>query len=866
MKQRFRWLFVLLAVCMVITMLPVQALAAQQPFTDKYGTWTYQEESDGSITIVSFQSVMTRKNITVPASIDGKPVRKLGDGLFQNRSDLASIAVPYGVTTIGKDVFSGCDKLELVTLPQSLTAIGDNAFSNCTSLRKVFIPSTVTTFGKDLFVDSPNVEVRCDAQSPAADYLKKNAKDVNSFTLIEVTAPQPATPPNNNGSAANPATPPAGGSQEKPIQGKLVSYQFGQNINGKREFTVMLIDTMPDLDLTQYLQIFSDGRDAMLDPKVHDLMAQRFYLVSVTQWDGKASTDIPADTRTALSSDVFIDFEYDGDRRIFHVGYQLAPTTDPEQYPNGSLSKMEFSEDNKLLSYLVDKSTGSSSTVKMDPKTYYDYSAAQGGGEMHYADGTLIQSDNYKLANAHKIAIGGVCVEASVSHNHQSDSQSQCKEITSLAPDRTGTSAFLEKAAFNPSTNNGIARINTFVTRKTAAGSTTAEISKEIRFQSEDELAAIRYRALTPEKNGTYHYVGADYVGQHKETRTFQSDNGKKETVSHQSNHDVVEYRDVVVRANSYGDSQQKVLGSMFTNEPDDHRDHVTSKVYHAFPNSHVESTTTDLTTEQQTKETQNFQSLDMEHHTYIRDTGMFVGWDWHWFNSQSSTPGDPTAPQDYKAYRVTEYQYDSATESWTKTQVEVTARNPAAANLNDFKNQYFQGNLDDYDLSTTQWKFDPTIASGADNWLLITPEESLNSAAIIKGESTVTDANGEKIQQADAKEEMLDIGKDLETSLKKDDLEQIFEDTVNETPDGADVLDKAQDLFNTQTPPESNTDDQVDHIHNDDGSVTTTITPAESASQAEETQEKAPKADAPAAETPKTDAPTAEVMETENN
>ena len=88
----------------------------------------------------------------------------------------------------------------------------------------------------------------------------------------------------------------------------------------------------------------------------------------------------------------------------------------------------------------------------------------------------------------------------------------------------------------------------------------------------------------------------------------------------------------------------------------------------------------------------------------------------------------------------------------------------------------------------------------------------------------------------------------------------------MNETPDGADVLDKAQDLFNTQTPPDSNTDDQVDHIHNDDGSVTTTITPAESASQAEETQEKAPKADAPAAETPKTDAPTAEVMETENN
>lgn len=56
MKKRIRWLFALLAVCMVISMLPLQAMAAPETYTDEYGVWTYEIEADGSITIVAFQS------------------------------------------------------------------------------------------------------------------------------------------------------------------------------------------------------------------------------------------------------------------------------------------------------------------------------------------------------------------------------------------------------------------------------------------------------------------------------------------------------------------------------------------------------------------------------------------------------------------------------------------------------------------------------------------------------------------------------------------------------------------------------------------------------------------------------------------
>ena len=132
MKRHSRILAIVLTLCMVLSMLPLTALAASLSFTDKYGTWEYVEEADGTITIIGFTAA--RKNIAVPQRIDGKPVKKLGDGLFQNHNDLTMIIIPNGVETIGANAFSGCDYLESVSLPGTLTAIGDGAFSNCTAL------------------------------------------------------------------------------------------------------------------------------------------------------------------------------------------------------------------------------------------------------------------------------------------------------------------------------------------------------------------------------------------------------------------------------------------------------------------------------------------------------------------------------------------------------------------------------------------------------------------------------------------------------------------------------------------------------------------------------------------------------------
>ena len=67
------------------------------------------------------------------------------------RSQIRSIEIKEGVTTIGAKAFYWCTNTSSVTIPSSVTGIGDCAFYDCSSLSSITIPDGVTTIGSYAF-------------------------------------------------------------------------------------------------------------------------------------------------------------------------------------------------------------------------------------------------------------------------------------------------------------------------------------------------------------------------------------------------------------------------------------------------------------------------------------------------------------------------------------------------------------------------------------------------------------------------------------------------------------------------------------------------------------------------------------------
>ena len=66
-------------------------------------------------------------------------------------SEITSVSLPDGLTSIGNEAFSNCSALSSITIPNSVTSIGNSAFEYCTSFTSITIPNSVTSIGNSAF-------------------------------------------------------------------------------------------------------------------------------------------------------------------------------------------------------------------------------------------------------------------------------------------------------------------------------------------------------------------------------------------------------------------------------------------------------------------------------------------------------------------------------------------------------------------------------------------------------------------------------------------------------------------------------------------------------------------------------------------
>lgn len=145
--------------------------------------FTYATNNDG-ITITGYTG--PGGTVVIPETINGYPVIAIGEFAFDSCTNLTSVTIPNGTTSIGNQSFLACANLANVMLPDTLTTIGSYAFQYCSSLSNVNIPASVTNIENfAFFLCSGLTNIAVDASNP--DYSSSNGVLFNKTetTLIQ---------------------------------------------------------------------------------------------------------------------------------------------------------------------------------------------------------------------------------------------------------------------------------------------------------------------------------------------------------------------------------------------------------------------------------------------------------------------------------------------------------------------------------------------------------------------------------------------------------------------------------------------------------------------------------------------------------
>ena len=108
-------------------------------------------EAAGTCELQSIKRRSTVESLSVPATVRGYTVRKIGKHVVSYKDELFSITLPATLTEIGEGAFQYCDELTSINIPYGVTTIGPSAFSCCYALVDIKLPATVNSIDKYAF-------------------------------------------------------------------------------------------------------------------------------------------------------------------------------------------------------------------------------------------------------------------------------------------------------------------------------------------------------------------------------------------------------------------------------------------------------------------------------------------------------------------------------------------------------------------------------------------------------------------------------------------------------------------------------------------------------------------------------------------
>ena len=144
-----RYMFVFIAVLAAVLLLLSVNAAAETELKWEALAGVEEDEDMMYVRITGVEN--PESMITIPSTIAGLPVRKIGPDAFKECEEVQHIVISEGVKIIQAWAFMDCPNLRTVQLPSTMTYIGQEAFCNCSSLARINLPELVTELGPYAF-------------------------------------------------------------------------------------------------------------------------------------------------------------------------------------------------------------------------------------------------------------------------------------------------------------------------------------------------------------------------------------------------------------------------------------------------------------------------------------------------------------------------------------------------------------------------------------------------------------------------------------------------------------------------------------------------------------------------------------------
>lgn len=205
-----RLISLLVAVCMMITMLPLSAVTAfaadtstEQEASYKGYKYAYTVNGDNA-TITKFlgpvdSASTVSYDIEIPEKLGIYTVTGLGKDSFTGYPfagdwykfgrNIRSVTIPQSVTSIGDSAFSHCEKMDSLTINDATTSIGSWAFDECYKLTTLSLGKNITTIGDHAFYDCRILDNVTIPQSVTfiGDHAFGCCYGMHSFTIKDAT-------------------------------------------------------------------------------------------------------------------------------------------------------------------------------------------------------------------------------------------------------------------------------------------------------------------------------------------------------------------------------------------------------------------------------------------------------------------------------------------------------------------------------------------------------------------------------------------------------------------------------------------------------------------------------------------------------